>query len=212
MVVARRGGDLDVASALGTSGDTAVSGRTLRLAVAAYVRSLTAMNSPFDRAVHGDEAALSAEAREGFTLFMGPAKCGTCHFAPLFSGALPPTMMENEPEVIGVPARDVRRRATIDPDSGRYTVRRIDQHLHAFKTPTLRNVALTAPYMHNGVFPTLESVVDFYDGGGGAGIGARLAHQTLPADSLRLTPPQKRAIVAFMKALTDTSGTTARPR
>ena len=192
--------------------DTAVSSRTLRLVVAAYVRSLTAMNSSFDRAVHGDEAAMSADAREGFKLFMGRAKCGTCHFAPLFSGAMPPALTENEPEVIGVPSRNVSRRAVVDPDSGRFNVRRIDQHLHAFKTPTLRNVALTAPYMHNGVFPTLESVVDFYDAGGGAGIGARPAHQTLPADSLHLTPRQKRAIVAFLEALTDTTGLSGRPR
>ena len=192
--------------------DTAVSGRTLRLVLAAYVRSLTAMNSPFDRAVRGDDRAMRAEAREGFNLFMGRARCGTCHFAPTFSGAMPPAMMENEPEVIGVPSRNVSRRATIDPDSGRFNVRRIDQHRHAFKTPTLRNVALTAPYMHNGVFPTLEAVVDFYDAGGGAGIGARLAHQTLPADSLHLTQRQKRAIVAFLEALTDTTGLTARPR
>ena len=195
----------------GSAPDTSVSGRTLRLAVAAYVRSLSALDSPFDRAVQGDETAMTAEAREGFTLFMGRAKCGTCHFAPLFNGALPPKLMENEPEVIGVPVRDVRRRATIDPDSGRFGVRRIDQHLHAFKTPTLRNVTLTAPYMHNGAFALLESVVDFYDTGGGAGIGARLSHQTLPTDSLRLTSQQKRAIVAFMRALTDTTGTTARP-
>ena len=58
-------------------------------------------------------------------------------------------------------------------------------HLHAFKTPTARNVALTAPYMHNGVFRTLEEVVDFYDRGGGAGIGIALENQTLPAERLQ---------------------------
>ena len=83
-------------------------------------------------------------------------------------------------------------------------MRRIDQHLHAFRTPTLRNVALTAPYMHNGVFRTLEQVVDFYDVGGGQGIGAGLLHQTLPGDSLHLARAEKRAIIAFMRALTDT--------
>jgi cytochrome c peroxidase len=199
------------ATAFGGAADSALTPRTLRLAIAAYVRSLTALRSPFDRAVHGDERALSPEAREGFNLFMGKAGCGTCHFAPLFGGAMPPSLTENEPEVIGAPARVGVRRAEIDPDSGRFNVRRIDQHLHAFKTPTLRNVALTAPYMHNGAFPTLESVVDFYDVGGGAGIGARLEHQTLPPHSLHLTARQKRAIVAFMKALTDTAGTTERP-
>jgi cytochrome c peroxidase len=189
--------------AFGAAPDTSVSARALRLAVAAYVRSLVAMDSPFDRALAGDTNAMGANAREGFNLFMGRARCGTCHFAPLFNGALPPKLVENEPEVIGVPARDVRRHASIDPDSGRFNVRRIEQHLHAFKTPTLRNVARTAPYMHNGAFATLESVVDFYDAGGGAGIGARLAHQTLPPDSLHLSAAQKKAIIAFLHTLTN---------
>jgi cytochrome c peroxidase len=72
-------------------------------------------------------------------------------------------------------------------------------------------VALTAPYMHNGAYPTLESVVDFYDRGGGAGIGVTLGHQTLPPDPLRLTAREKRALVAFMRALTDTAATQQRP-
>jgi cytochrome c peroxidase len=199
-------------AAFGGEADSALSQRTLRLALAAYVRSLTTLRSPFDRAVRGDSLAMSRDAENGFNLFMGKARCGTCHFAPLFGGAMPPTLTENEPEVIGVPVRLRRQRAAVDPDSGRFNVRRIDQHLHAFKTPTLRNIALTAPYMHNGVFPTLESVVDFYDVGGGAGIGVKQAHQTLPTDSLHLTRAEKGAIVAFLRALTDTAGTTARPR
>ena len=191
--------------------DSALSARTLRLALAAYVRSLTALNSPFDQAVRGDTAALSATERDGFRVFMGKAQCGTCHFAPLFNGATPPSLYDAEPEVIGVPAQAGKHGAVIDPDSGRFNIRRIDQHLHAFKTPTLRNIALTAPYMHNGVFETLEQVIDFYDGGGGAGLGIELAHQTLPADSLRLAPGEKEALVAFLKALTDTAGTTRKP-
>ena len=198
------------ASAFGSAADSAISARTLRLAIAAYVRSLEALDSRFDRAVRGDSGAMTMEERAGFTVFMGKAQCGTCHFAPLFNGATPPMLVDAEPEVIGVPLRPAVMHAIVDPDSGRFNVRRIDQHLHAFKTPTLRNVALTAPYMHNGVFPTLEEVVDFYDGGGGAGIGVMLAHQTLPADSLRLSPAEKRALVAFLNALTDTAGTSRR--
>ncbi len=201
-------------SAFGMSRDTAVSPRTLRLAIAAYVRSLTAMNSRFDRAARGDSTAMTAEERQGFNVFMGKGICGTCHFAPLFNGAMPPTLWESEPEVIGVPATRARIGVVVDPDSGRFNVRRIDQHMHAFKTPTVRNVELTAPYMHNGVFQTLEEVIDFYDHGGGAGLGIDLAHQTLPRDSLRLTKVEKRQLVAFLKTLTDTAGTTppAAPR
>ncbi|HEX2778187.1 MAG TPA: cytochrome c peroxidase [Gemmatimonadaceae bacterium] len=184
--------------------DSLVSANVVRYAVAAYVRSLMSLDSRFDRAVRGDANALTPEERHGFDVFMGKAKCGTCHFAPLFNGATPPTLTEAEPEVIGVPV-DRARRSRVDPDPGRFAVRGIAQHRFAFKTPTLRNIALTAPYMHNGVFTTLEQVVDFYDGGGGAGRGIDLPNQTLPTDSLRLTKEEKRAVVAFMKALTDTS-------
>jgi len=186
----------------------AVTAQTLRLALAAYVRSLVALDARFDRAMRGDTAAMTRQERDGFNLFMGKARCGTCHFAPLFNGAMPPSFTESEPEVIGVPSSSARL-PTVDPDSGRFNVRRIDLHLFAFKTPTLRNIELTAPYMHNGVFRSLEEVVDFYDGGGGHGLGIRV-RQTLPTDSLRLSAEEKRAVVAFMRALTDTGGTTGR--
>ncbi|HSD06287.1 MAG TPA: hypothetical protein VLC96_03490 [Flavobacterium sp.] len=74
---------------------------------------------------------------------------------------------------------------------------------YSFKTPTIRNIALTAPYMHNGVFKTLEEVIDFYDQGGGEGLGFHLPNQTLPIDKLNLTPLEKKQLIAFMKTLTD---------
>jgi cytochrome c peroxidase len=178
----------------------------VRLAIAAYVRSLTALNSRFDQALRGNVAHVTAQERDGFNLFMGKAACGTCHFAPLFTGALPPQFLEDEPETIGTPVTAAHR-SIVDPDSGRTLIRRIDRHAFAFRTPTVRNVELTGPYMHNGVFRTLEEVVDFYDGGGGAGRGIRITHQTLPTDSLHLTAAEKKALVAFLRALTDTTGT-----
>jgi cytochrome c peroxidase len=78
-------------------------------------------------------------------------------------------------------------------------------HRHAFKTPTVRNVAVTAPYMHNGVFRTLDEVVDFYDGGGGNGRGMRLPNQTLSSDSLDLSEQDKQDLVSFLRATTDTT-------
>ncbi len=74
---------------------------------------------------------------------------------------------------------------------------------NAFKTPTLRNIAQTAPYMHNGVFTTLEEVVDFYNKGGGIGTGINVENQTLPSDALNLTATEQKALVAFMKTLSD---------
>jgi cytochrome c peroxidase len=184
----------------------------LRQALAAHLRSLQALDSRFDRYVRGDRSALTAPERDGFNVFMGKGKCGTCHFAPLFNGGVPPLYAKTKSEVLGVPARPVTARAVVDPDLGRFLVTRLPIHRHAFKTPTLRNVALTAPYMHNGVYHTLEEVVDFYDRGGGAGIGIALPNQTLPADSLRLTEEEKRAPVAFMQALTDTTSVRGRGR
>jgi cytochrome c peroxidase len=190
--------------------DGAVNGTRVRTALAAYLRSLNGLNSRADRALRGDSAAWTPTERRGFNLFMGKAKCATCHFAPLYNGTVPPLYQDAEVEVIGVPSRPVWRGARVDPDSGRFRLTRAAPHLHAFKTPTVRNVALTAPYMHNGVYRTLDEVVDFYDRGGGAGIGVALDNQTLPPDSLRLTPAERRSLVAFMRALTDTAGLTLR--
>ncbi|MCC6244478.1 MAG: hypothetical protein IT353_16670, partial [Gemmatimonadaceae bacterium] len=133
-----------------TPPDAALSARNVRRALASYLRSLTSLESRVDHALRGDTLALDADERAGFTLFMGKAKCGTCHFAPLFNGTVPPIYQESEVEVIGVPRTTVTRGAMVDPDSGRFRVTRAPLHLHAFRTPTVRNVALTAPYMHNG--------------------------------------------------------------
>lgn len=191
--------------AFGRRAEEALTEQSLSVAVAAYVRSLEARDSRFDRAIRGDTAAITPAERRGFNLFMGKAACGTCHFAPLFGGALPPAFMESEPEVIGVPDRADARPAVVDEDPGVFAVDSAPLHRHAFKTPTVRNVELTAPYMHNGVFRTLEELVDFYDAGGGNGLGMRLPNQTLSADSLGLSRHEKRDLVSFILALTDSS-------
>ena len=136
---------------------------------------------------------------------MGKAKCGTCHFLPLFSGAKPPRYYYIESEVIGVPATPNKKNAQLDKDLGRYAITGLSLHKFSFKTPTIRNAALTAPYMHNGVFNTLEEVIDFYDNGGGKGLGIAPANQTLPFDQLHLTEGEKRDLISFIKSLTDTT-------
>lgn len=193
-----------------TPGDSALRPQNVRYAIAAYVRSLTALNSRVDQALRGDTAQLSPDEKRGFNLYAGKAKCATCHFIPLFNGSVPPTYRSTDVEVLGVPSTPVVRNAKLDRDTGRASITRSAPHLFAFKTPGLRNVALTAPYMHNGVYRTLEEVVDFYNRGGGTGIGIALGNQTLPFDSLQLTAAEQRDIVSFLRALTDTTGTTAR--
>ena len=174
-------------------------------AIACYERTLIALNSRFDRYMNGENTALSAEEINGFNVFMGKGKCGTCHFMPLFGGAKPPRYYYTESEVVGVPASANTKNAVLDKDSGRYKYTGYPIHLFSFKTPSLRNAALTAPYMHNGVFKTLDEVIDFYDKGGGRGLGIAPKNQSLPFDKLNLTTNEKKNLVTFIKALTDTA-------
>ena len=172
-------------------------------AIACYERTLVALNSKFDKHMNGKPSLTKSEIN-GFNLFMGKAKCGTCHFMPLFSGAKPPRYYFIESETIGVPASNNKKKARLDADSGRYLATGYPIHIFAFKTSTLRNIALTAPYMHNGVFKTLEEVVDFYNDGGGKGLHIAPQNQSLPFDKLNLTKKEKADIILFMKTLTDT--------
>lgn len=170
-------------------------------ALASYIRSLNAFDSRFDSYMRGETDDFTAEEKLGFNLFAGKAKCATCHFIPLFNGTVPPSYQKTEQEVIGTPADKNGKK--ISPDLGRYAQYEMAQLKNAFKTPSLRNVAVTAPYMHNGVFSTLEEVVDFYNKGGGVGLGISVENQTLPSDKLELTPKEIKELVAFMKTLTD---------
>jgi cytochrome c peroxidase len=192
-----------------------INRHTLTTALSGYLQSLTGWNSPFDRYARGETQEIDPAVVRGFNLFMGKAACGTCHFAPVFNGTVPPDYEDSESEVLGVPAAPVWKDAAIDPDMGRIANRRAAEHApfnqYAFKTPTLRNIALTAPYMHNGVYQTLEEVMQFYNVGGGAGIGIVLPNQTLPPDPLGLSKREIRDIIVFMEALTDTAGLTRAP-
>jgi cytochrome c peroxidase len=172
-------------------------------ALAAYIRSLAPFTSKFDRYMEGDLKQLNESEKIGANLFMGKAKCATCHFIPLFNGSPAPLFGKTEAEVLGVPEKPDTLHATLDKDMGRYLLNPYEQYAYAFKTPTLRNIAKTAPYMHNGVYKTLEEVVDFYNRGGGAGIGIHLDNQTLSDQKLNLSEQEIRDIVAFMQALSD---------
>jgi cytochrome c peroxidase len=168
-------------------------------ALASYVRSLTKLNSRFDEYMQGNEQALSSQELKGFNLFMGKAKCATCHFIPLFNGITPPKYVASETEVLGVPLSLAD--STLDPDTGYYGVIGVDSYKYAFKIPTVRNSEKTAPYMHNGVYRTLDQVMEFYNNGGAAGLGIDLANQTLPREALNLTENEKEDIIAFIKSL-----------
>ncbi len=174
-------------------------------AIAMYVRTIVTYNSRFDQYMRGQKSAMKPNEIKGFNLFMGKALCATCHYIPLFNGSKPPSYYYQESEVIGVPATTDTINAVIDSDQGRYNIVKKEFLQHSFKTPTLRNIALTAPYMHNGVFKTLEEVIDFYNKGGGKGLHINLDNQTLPFDKINLDATEQKNIIAFLKALTDTS-------
>jgi parallel beta-helix repeat protein len=163
-------------------------------AVAVFERTLVSNNSAFDRYAAGDATALSTEARRGLTLFRSlRTRCFECHGFPTFAN--------QDFKVIGVP--DLPGQS---PDLGRAAAagnNKVDER--AFKVPTLRNIELTAPYMHNGIFKTLDEVLDFYSTGGGAGRGMKLSNLDDKIRAFSLTPQEKSDIIAFLKSLTDES-------
>ncbi len=177
---------------------TAIDEFAIKNALASYIRSLSDFDSKFDDFMRGNKT-FNLDEIAGFNLFTGKAKCATCHFIPLTNGTVPPNFVKSESEVLGVP--DATNK--MDADLGKFGLTKAAIHRNSFKTPTLRNVELTGPYMHNGVFLSLEEVIDFYNDGGGNGLGFNLPNQTLPSDKLKLTSVEKKQLIAFMKTLTD---------
>lgn len=187
--------------------DGKVSSRNVRNAIANYIRSLAPFNSKFDRNMQHKEKTLTKSEIKGFNLFMGKAACATCHFPPTFNGTVPPKYLETELENLGVPkyADFAHPNQKIDEDAGAFFPFKVAEKRSFFKTPTVRNAAVTAPYMHNGVYTTLEQVMDFYNKGGGTGLGLKNEYQTLPFDNLNLTKQEIKDIIAFIHTLTDNS-------
>jgi len=188
-------------------------------ALAAYFRVLVSEDSPFDRFMAGKKEALSDEAQAGARLFVGKAKCSGCHSGPLFTGngfhnlGVPQTGEK-------VPASDDGRFKDVppllasgmnvagtfsdDPVSGAAKLANLTNPMPestrgAFRTPSLRGVAVTEPYMHSGQLATLEEVVAFYDQGGGTPVSGTKAPFLQP---LGLTAEEKAELVAFLGALT----------
>jgi cytochrome c peroxidase len=181
------------------SGNKPISAEQIANALASYIRSLTKINSRFDAYMRGDRAALAKTEVDGFNLFMGKGKCATCHFLPLFNGVTPPKFIQSEVEILGVPKS--QKDSVLDGDLGYYDIVGVDSYKSAFKIPSVRNVKKTAPYMHNGIYQTLDEVMEFYNNGGGAGLGIKLSNQTLSDENLHLTEKEKKDIIAFMESL-----------
>ena len=152
-------------------------------AIAAYERTVLSTNSAFDKYVLGAQKAMDEAAVRGLALFKGQARCILCHNGPNFT--------DNQFHNLGVP-----QVGPMKEDLGRFAVSRAEKDRGAFKTPTLRSITETAPYMHDGAFKTLEEVVEFMDQGGGS--NPNLSPLVKP---LNLTAEEKSDLVAFLKAL-----------
>lgn len=157
-----------------------VTPENLARAIAAFERTILSGDAPYDRFKAGDTTALSEAAQRGMKVFFNKAQCSACHAGPNFTDAA----FHN----IGV-GMDGEK-----PDEGRYTVTKMLGDKGSFKTPTLREVARTAPYMHDGRLATLEEVVDYYDKGGVP--NPQLDEEIFP---LRLSAQEKADLVTFLK-------------
>jgi len=191
------------------SSDSAITVYSIQTAITEYEKTLISLDSRFDKYLLGDKSILKKREINGYNLFAGKALCGSCHFFPLFNGTVPPFYRDSEFEVIGTPEDSNNK--ILASDIGRYSVTNFNEHMHALKTPTVRNIEFTGPYMHNGIYTTLEEVVEFYHKGGGAGFNYSVPNQTLPFDSLKLSRKEKEDIVLFLKTLSDTVGLSCKP-
>ena len=153
-------------------------------AIAAYERTVLSTNSAFDKYVLGDQNAMDDAAVRGLALFRGKARCLLCHNGANFT--------DNQFHNLGVP-----QVGPVKEDLGRFSISRAEKDKGAFKTPTLRSITETAPYMHDWALKTLEEAVEFLDQGGGS--NPNLSPLMKP---LNMTAKEKADLVAFLKALT----------
>lgn len=171
-----------------------VTFENVTFAVAAFERTIVSDDSPFDRYARGDRDALSDAERRGLNVFRSlKTRCFECHNLPTFNN--PDFKVVGVPETAGLDA----------PDLGRAEIEGGEPYERAFKVPTLRNVAITAPYMHNGSFDTLAQVIEFYSGGGGPGVGMELANLDDKIRPFTLSGQEESDLIAFLHALTDES-------
>ncbi len=172
------------------------------MAIAAFERTLVSRNAPLDKYLNGDKSAFSAEAQKGYSLFIGKGKCAECHSGAVLSDdAFHALNVPENPEHERDPRITATRRfvaklyqygdyKNLTEDPGRYLITKDKKDWKAFRTPTLREIAKTAPYMHNGIFATLDEVIEFFNKGGGQG--------NTVLKPLGLSPEEKQSLKAFL--------------
>ncbi|WP_026993990.1 cytochrome-c peroxidase [Flectobacillus major] len=157
-------------------------------ALAAYQKTLETANTPYDRYINGDDSAMSAEAIRGRLLFIGKANCSNCHAGEDFTA----DRFKNIGLFDGKKLNDI----------GRFKITKDSSHLGHFKVPGLRNVAITPPYMHNGMFKTLREVIEYYNQPDAIVRNGINRDLSLSAP-LNLTKSEIADLEAFLRALTD---------
>jgi cytochrome c peroxidase len=162
-------------------GEGKINRRKIELALATFERSIVSDDAPFDRWVRGDEKAIGDSAKRGFALFNGKANCAACHSGWAFT--------DSSFHDIGTARGDDVGRGSLFPSSTKLQ--------YAFKTPTLRDVARRAPYMHDGSLATLTAVIDLYDKG-----GIDRPSRSEDIKPLHLTDQEKADLLAFLRTLT----------
>jgi cytochrome c peroxidase len=172
------------------------------MAIAAFERTLISASTPLDRYLEGDEKALSEDAKKGLAVFKGKGKCLECHGgADLCDDKFYALNVPENPKLLDEPMVNATMRfvakvyhyedyRNLKEDPGRYLISKDMKDWKAFRTPTLREISKTGPYMHNGVFSTLEEVIDFFDRGGGMG--------NTVLKPLGLTPEEKKYMKTFL--------------
>lgn len=173
----------------------AIDSTTLARALAQFVRSLVGDQSPYDRFVAGDGDALSVAQKRGLVLFHEKAGCVRCHAGPMFS--------DFNFHVVGAKQEGPGFQSTPHEDFGRWNATNLEPDRWKFRTPSLRNVAVTAPYTHSGAYPTLRDMVEFFNRGGGDHPGIPESRLDPALRPLGLTESEIDDLVAFLHALTD---------
>ncbi len=162
-------------------GSDDITREKMAMAIAAFERTLVSLNAPLDKYLNGNLEVLSSEAKKGYEIFVGKGKCTDCHYGV--------TLIDDKFHALNVPENpdfqaDPRVAATrrfvaklnhyedfrnLQEDPGRYLITKDKKDWRAFKTPTLRDIAKTGPYMHNGIFDSLDETIEFFNLGGGPG-------------------------------------------
>ncbi len=184
-------------------GDGDTSRERIAMAIAAFERSLVSRDAALDRFLTGDENALSPEALQGYAIFTGKGQCVRCHGgAALADDRFYVLGVQENPEHLNDPRIAATRRfvakvshfeeyRTLAEDPGRYLITNDRKDWQAFRTPTLREIALTAPYMHNGIYETLDEVIEFFNAGGGK--------DNTVLKPLHLSPTEKEQLRVFLE-------------